>query len=123
MYMGRYRARFINQLRQLSARDPGQIRHFGTARCLGGQRAGRKRRLGSPPDALRRTQRGPDHRFYTEDDQLAYLEVRSRKVLDHPELKSIDLNIVHDIGPFNGLAAIAGSVTDQSGAADPRSDR
>ena len=41
------------------------------------------------------------------------------RVLDHPELKSIDLNIVHDIGPFNGLAAIAGSVIDQTGAAIP----
>jgi uncharacterized protein YfaS (alpha-2-macroglobulin family) len=64
---------------------------------------------------------GPDKRFNTADDMLGYLEVNTRKIVGTPEpLENgggIDLKIEHDRGPFNGLAELAGSVKDQTGAA------
>ena len=60
---------------------------------------------------------GPDKQFDTSDDLVAYVEVRTRGVVDRPDLKSFDLNVEHDRGPFNGLAEIAGEVKDQTGAA------
>src|SRR5215467_1134511 len=63
---------------------------------------------------------GPDEQFDDGDDLIAYLEVRTRKIVGRAEPSldkgSIELNIEHDRGPFNGLAAITGSVTDPSGA-------
>jgi len=63
---------------------------------------------------------GPDKRFNTADDMLGYLEVNTRKIVGTPEPVEnggvIDLKIEHDRGPFNGLAEIAGSVKDQTGA-------
>jgi hypothetical protein len=48
-----------------------------------------------------------------------YLEVRSRKSVGKPSsgASRIDINIEHDRGPNNGLAAITGSVGDQEGGA------
>ncbi|MGA2922213.1 MAG: MG2 domain-containing protein [Candidatus Sulfotelmatobacter sp.] len=63
---------------------------------------------------------GADHRFDTGDDMVAYLEVRPGKIVGRPDSGSfsgsINLDIEHDHGPFNGLAEIAGTVTDPSGA-------
>ncbi|HEV2688437.1 MAG TPA: MG2 domain-containing protein, partial [Bryobacteraceae bacterium] len=63
---------------------------------------------------------GPDQRFDTADDLTAYVEIRSRTIVDYPTLQSFDLQTEHDRGPFNGLAEIAGTVMDQSGATIPR---
>jgi uncharacterized protein YfaS (alpha-2-macroglobulin family) len=63
---------------------------------------------------------GPDHQPGTADDMIAYLEVRTTSVIgaSNPGASSgsINLNIEHDRGPFNGLAEITGTVTDPSGA-------
>jgi hypothetical protein len=63
---------------------------------------------------------GPDQQFVTRDDLTTYIEVRSGNIVGRPNAGSfagsIDLNIEHDHGPFNGLADIVGTVTDPSGA-------
>jgi len=60
---------------------------------------------------------GADQQFNTADDMAAYLEVRTGNVASRSESGTIALTIEHDRGPFNGMAEIAGSVTDPSGAA------
>jgi hypothetical protein len=64
---------------------------------------------------------GPDKRFDTADDLSAALEVRTRKIAGPPisDEMSIDLEIEHDRGPFNGRAEVVGSVKDATGAAVP----
>jgi uncharacterized protein YfaS (alpha-2-macroglobulin family) len=66
---------------------------------------------------------GADQQFNTRDDMAVYVEVRTGKIMDRPDSESvggsIDLNIEHDRGPFNGLAQIVGTVTDPSGAVVP----
>jgi len=59
---------------------------------------------------------GPDQQFNTADDMAAYLEVHTGSVASRSESGTIALTIEHDRGPFNGLAEIAGAVTDVSGA-------
>ncbi len=59
---------------------------------------------------------GADHRFDSADDMAAYIEVRTGNIVGRPNSGTIDLNIEHDRGPFNGLAQIVGTVTDPSGA-------
>ncbi|MGA2347742.1 MAG: alpha-2-macroglobulin family protein, partial [Candidatus Sulfotelmatobacter sp.] len=59
---------------------------------------------------------GSDHQFGNADDMAAYIEVRTGNIVGHPNSGTIDLNIEHDRGPFNGLAEIVGTVTDPSGA-------
>jgi len=118
-YWTRYRTRFLAQLRQISAQDLAK-----TGSLEFHDAWDTKLRVEEVPWDPRHTHyllrsAGPDKRFDTGDDLAAYLEVRSRKIMDHPELKSFDLNIEHDRGPFNGLAEIAGSVMDQTGAVIP----
>ena len=62
---------------------------------------------------------GPDKCFDTADDLSAMLEVRTRMIAGPPVSgeMSIDLQIEHDRGPFNGRAEVAGSVKDTTGAA------
>jgi hypothetical protein len=66
---------------------------------------------------------GADQKFGTADDMAAYLEVRTGKLVQRPHpgsfSGSIDLNVEHDRGPFNGLAEITGTVVDPSGAVIP----
>jgi uncharacterized protein YfaS (alpha-2-macroglobulin family) len=59
---------------------------------------------------------GADRRFGTSDDLWACVELRSGNLVDHPSSDVTEINIEHDRGPFNGLAQIAGSVIDPSGA-------
>jgi hypothetical protein len=59
---------------------------------------------------------GADHQFGSADDMATYIEVRTGNIVGHPNSGTIDLNIEHDRGPFNGLAEIVGTVTDPSGA-------
>ena len=118
-YWTRYRTRFLAQLHQISAQD---LAKTGSMEFRDAWDT--KLRVDDVPWDPRHTHyllrsAGPDKRFDTGDDLAAYLEVRSRKIMDHPELKSFDLNIEHDHGPFNGLAEIAGSVMDQTGAVIP----
>ena len=62
---------------------------------------------------------GSDHQFGNADDMAAYIEVRTGNIVGHPNSGTIDLNIEHDRGPFNGLAEIVGTVTDPTGAVLP----
>jgi uncharacterized protein YfaS (alpha-2-macroglobulin family) len=119
VYWTRYRTQFLAELRQISARN---LAKFGDIEFRDSWDT--RLRVEDVPWDPRHTHyllrsAGPDKRFDTQDDLAAYLEVRSRKIMDHPELKSFDLNIEHDRGPFNGFAEVVGSVMDQSGAVIP----
>ncbi|HEV3036811.1 MAG TPA: MG2 domain-containing protein [Candidatus Angelobacter sp.] len=62
---------------------------------------------------------GPDKQFNDSDDLAVYLEVRRKKIVGHPSTgpSTIDVNIEHDRGPFNGRAEISGTAVDQDGGA------
>ncbi len=64
---------------------------------------------------------GPDKQFDTADDQWGYLTLSTRPVVRMVNAtgNSIDLRMDHGVGPFNGLAQIAGGVVDPSGTAVP----
>ena len=62
---------------------------------------------------------GPDKQFDTSDDLETYLEVRRSKVPGRPSAgpSTIDINIEHERGPFNGRGEIVGTVVDPWGGA------
>ena len=62
---------------------------------------------------------GPDRQFETGDDMTVYLEVRTGSIVGRQTTNTIALHLEHDRGPFNGLAEIAGTVTDPTGATVP----
>lgn len=62
---------------------------------------------------------GPDRQYNTGDDLVATVEARTGSLINNLNQGSINLKIEHDRGPLNGLAAIAGSVTDPTGAMVP----
>jgi hypothetical protein len=62
---------------------------------------------------------GPDRQFNTADDMFAYVQVNDKSVIgSHKPGFSSSINLVmeHDRGPLNGLAEIAGTVSDPTGA-------
>jgi len=118
-YFSRYHARFIEAVRKVPARD---LTKTGTLKLRDAWDT--NLRVDKFPENPLRTNylvrsAGPDKQFDTGDDLAAYVEIRSRKIVDHPELKSFDLNIEHGYGPFNGRADVIGTVLDQTGAAIP----
>ena len=71
-----------------------------------------------PRDAYQLRSAGPDKRFDNGDDLTSNLYVRTGPVLQHPVPGgTIEVSMEHDRGPFNGLAEIAGTVLDATGAA------
>ena len=66
---------------------------------------------------------GTDRQFDTGDDMVAYLEVSAKSIIGGPNSPpysgSINVDIEHDRGPFNGMAEITGTVTDVTGAVVP----
>ncbi|MGB6743491.1 MAG: MG2 domain-containing protein, partial [Terracidiphilus sp.] len=62
---------------------------------------------------------GADRSFNTGDDLAATIEARTGTVSNNPTQASVGIKIEHDRGPFNGLAAVAGTVTDATGAVVP----
>ncbi len=64
---------------------------------------------------------GPDKEFGTDDDLTLYVAVQSRRIVGPlpPGSGTVDLNIEHDRGANNGLAEIAGTVYDATGAVIP----
>jgi uncharacterized protein YfaS (alpha-2-macroglobulin family) len=62
---------------------------------------------------------GPDQQFDTGDDMRGFIRVQTRNFKGLPDSGNVTVKIEHDRGPFNGLAEIVGTVTDQSGAAVP----
>ncbi len=135
-YAGRYQARFMDQVRQLSERlslayrdnpEKGDLTKVFTRLSKTSEADlrdswGTQFRL-EPVQWYRDKAHyivrsaGADHRFDTADDIAAYVEVHRGTVLDRPKSDTIALTIEHDRGPFNGLAEIAGTITDPSGAA------
>jgi hypothetical protein len=119
VYFTRYRTRFLAQLRQL---PPRALAKIGTLELRDAWDT--KLRVENVPWEPRHQHylvrsAGPDKQFDTADDIAAYLEERTRRIVDHPALRSFNLNIEHDRGPFNGFAEIAGSVLDRTGAVIP----
>ncbi|HVU47607.1 MAG TPA: MG2 domain-containing protein [Terracidiphilus sp.] len=62
---------------------------------------------------------GPDRQFDTADDLSATIGASTRVQVDNPHPNGTNIQIEHNRGPLNGLAAIAGAVTDRSGAVVP----
>ena len=62
---------------------------------------------------------GADREFYTGDDLTVFLEARSGTVFSNARGGSLTVRMEHDRGPMNGLAEIAGKITDVSGAVIP----
>ena len=74
--------------------------------------------------SYRVTSAGPDRTFGTVDDLTLWLEPKTAWVSSQPQWNSwrspentITLRMEHGVGPENGLAEVAGTVTDVSGAA------
>jgi hypothetical protein len=141
-YAARYQARFLEQVRRLAAdlnraylHDPegGDLTKVFTNVKKAGEpdlfdawgtelRVERVRWYGDKTHYIVRSA-GADRQFDTRDDMTTYVEVRTGKLVDHPASGSfsgsINLDIEHDHGPFNGLAEITGTVTDPTGAVIP----
>ena len=62
---------------------------------------------------------GPDKLFGTSDDMIVYLEAQTRKEWGRATGGTIEVTLQHDRGPFNGMAAIEGTVVDATGAGVP----
>jgi uncharacterized protein YfaS (alpha-2-macroglobulin family) len=62
---------------------------------------------------------GLDKRFNTQDDLTTYVEVRASKIVGRPSTgpSTVQVKLEHDRGPYNGSAAILGTVVDQRGGA------
>ncbi len=134
-YASRYQTRFLSQVRRLAER---RSRAYAEDRTRGDlTRIFAKMRATGEPDLrdawgseLRmepapwyRDKRhyivrsaGADQRFDNGDDMAAYLEVRTGKIVGRPDSGTIELNIEHERGAFNGRAEITGTVTDPTGA-------
>jgi hypothetical protein len=139
-YAARYQARFLAQVKRLAENLSRAYRQDSTKKDLvkvfeNDKKAGEPdlfdawgSELHLEPAAWDRNKThylvrsaGADRRFNTGDDMVAYVEVvGARKIVGSPNKGSfsgsIDLNLEHHRGPFNGLAEITGTVTDPSGA-------
>jgi len=138
-YAGRYQTRFVAQVNRLAERlseayrrNPGEgdlTKVYAKLQQLGGPdlRDAWGTELRVEPVRWSRNKKqyfvrsaGADRQFDTGDDISVYVEVHTGKVVKRPGPEyfggSINVNIEHDRGPFNGRAEIAGTVTDPSGA-------
>jgi hypothetical protein len=138
-YAGRYQTRFLEQVRRLAAdlsrayandSEKGDLtKVFKDVKKAGEPdlfdawgtelRVERVRWYGDKTHYIVRSA-GADRQFGTGDDMTTYIELRAGKLADRPNSGSfsgsIDLNIEHGRGPFNGVAEITGTVTDPTGA-------
>jgi len=62
---------------------------------------------------------GPDRQFGTRDDLDVTIEARAGTVVGGAGRSSLDVKILHDMGPMNGLGAMMGTVFDATGAVIP----
>jgi A-macroglobulin complement component/alpha-2-macroglobulin family protein/carboxypeptidase family protein/MG2 domain-containing protein/A-macroglobulin receptor len=136
-YAGRYRAHFQQQVNRLAEAvskayednpklgSPAQIRakivHACGADCRdswGNNLTFEPARWDSTKTYYAVRSAGPDGRLNTSDDLQAYLLFKGRNAVWHQssQTSAIAVNLVHDRGPFNGLAEIVGTVTDPTGA-------
>ena len=113
-YLGRYREALIAKVSAAGPKmESMRLRDaWGTGVRLDRQRWGTENMY-----LLRSA--GPDKQFNTADDLVAYLAVRSRKMVGQAGNgpSAIDLAIEHERGAFNGRAEVTGTVMDQAGGA------
>jgi uncharacterized protein YfaS (alpha-2-macroglobulin family) len=99
----------------LAAEQPAQFQDaWGTPLRL--ERTGWNR---GPQTYYRVRAAGPDRQYDTGDDFVATVEAHTGSLVNNAVGGSVNVNIEHDRGPLNGLAAVAGTLTDQSGAVVP----
>jgi hypothetical protein len=135
-YEQRYRAVFIEQVRQLAAKiNEGLERHPASGDLpnafanLTLENGSRPRDAWNTPLRIepsgwnwgkaryyRVRSAGPDREFNTADDLTVYIEDHSVSVVRQPSRGPLDIKIEHDRGPFNGRAEVSGTVIDPSGA-------
>ena len=138
-YTGRYQAAYTAQVRrlatQLSRAYEQNPQHFDLVRTFSHISNGSTPRdawgteLRAQPAPWNRGKTryyfvqsaGADQQFDTSDDLAVYVEVTSGTIARYSGAGAgtIDLQIEHDRGPFNGHAEITGTVKDQSGAVIP----
>ncbi len=115
-YAGRYRVRFLARLQEQAGRmSKANLPDLRDAweTPLKVERIG----WGVPSRYYHVRSAGPDKSFGTGDDMTAYVDLRTGRAVNW--LNTIDIDIEHDRGPFNGLAEIVGSVVDPTGAVLP----
>jgi hypothetical protein len=134
-YAGRYQARFLAQVRRLAEDlsrayrenpEKGDLtKVFARISSSGGPDLrdawGTELRVEPIPwyrdkSHIMVRSAGADQRFDSGDDMATYIEVRGASIVGRPNSGTVNLNIEHDRGPVNGLAEIAGTVADPSGA-------
>ena len=128
-YLNRYRTQFVAQVNRLSA-DVGRAyietggdltKAAGPAlRDAWGNNLKFERAVWyRPGDVYLVRSAGLDKRFNTSDDLTTYVEVRASKIVGRPSTgpSAIQVKLEHDRGPYNGSAAISGTVVDQRGGA------
>ncbi|MFL6306018.1 MAG: MG2 domain-containing protein, partial [Candidatus Sulfotelmatobacter sp.] len=138
-YQQRYRAVFIEQVRDLAAKLSDDIRKdsgkrdipsvFNDLTLADGTRPhdSWNAQLRIEPTGWNqgRTQfylvrsAGPDRRFNSGDDLVAWIEARSGMVYEPGRGGTFDLKIEHDRGPVSHTANVTGTVIDVSGAIIP----
>ena len=138
-YLGRYQTNFLKQVRRLAINlgnayreDPevGDLRKV-FAQLKKSDQADLRDAWGTELHIERATwfndkrhymirSAGLDRTLNTGDDMAAYVELRTGHIASHPDAHpdsgTINVNMEHDRGAFNGHAEIAGTVTDPSGA-------
>src|SRR5581483_3066704 len=117
-FAGRYQARFVDQTRAGLDRAYKQNQDLTKAELRDPWATAVRIEHASwnPHSTYMIRSAGPDKRFDTPDDLEAMAQVREGRVLDKAGVGTIGLAMEHDRGPINGLAAIAGSITDATGA-------
>src|SRR5271157_1704755 len=127
-YLSRYRTQFVAQVNRLSAEigrayieSGGDLtKAAGPAlRDAWGNNLKFERAGWNPANVYLVRSAGIDKRFNTPDDLTTYVEVRASKIVGRPSTgpSAIHVNLEHDRGPYNGSAAILGTVVDQRGGA------
>jgi hypothetical protein len=127
-YLSRYRTQFVTQVNQLSAavgrayvENGGDLaKASGPAlRDAWGSNLKFEHTAWNPANVYLVRSAGLDKRFNTSDDLTTYVEVRASKIVGRPSTgpSAIQVKLEHDRGPYNGRAAILGTVVDQRGGA------
>jgi uncharacterized protein YfaS (alpha-2-macroglobulin family) len=118
-YRQRYDRQFLALLRRMSPADlhkPTRDAWDNTMRV--------ERSSWNMPQAYTVQSAGPDKRFGTNDDLFTVVQIQNKLIVSPPVLGqgSIDVEVEHDRGPFNGFAEIVGHVVDATAAAVPEAD-
>ncbi|MFN7994785.1 MAG: MG2 domain-containing protein [Bryobacteraceae bacterium] len=118
-YVGRYRTRMVTQVREAWVSAGGNTPANGDPRMRDAWgTALRVEDVNWSPEKMVHSA-GPDKQFDTADDLVVFVTASNRKMVGHPSSgpSTLDANVEHGRGPFNGRAEIAGTVMDHSGGA------